>query len=93
MIEFHNAGEFLRFERKWKTVFTCFALILVGALLDHMLRAPHGEEAVWCYSIGGLAFIICAWAANRLRNAARHDGLIDGLGLIEEDLSVGDFPD
>jgi len=36
MAEFKTAAEFLSFERKWKLVFTVFALVFAGALLDHM---------------------------------------------------------
>lgn len=93
MAEFKTAAEFLSFERKWKLVFTVFALVFAGALLDHMLRAPSGEEAAWCYTSGALAFLICCWAAHRLRNAACHESLIGGLELLAEDLSSGDLPD
>ncbi|XLZ70588.1 hypothetical protein ABT364_01095 [Massilia sp. SR12] len=82
-----------RFERRWKIAFTCFAIIFAGALLDHLLRAPNGIEAVWCYSIGALAFLGALWTAHVLRDHARAHGVRDGLELLGEDLSVGDFDD
>lgn len=55
MSEFATIDGLERFERRGKFVFTCFALILATALIDHMLRSPRGEEAVWCYSSGAVA--------------------------------------
>ena len=93
MSEFNTIDELERFERRWKVVFTCFALVLAAALFDHMLRSPRGEEAVWCYSSGTLAFAACLFAAYKLRDPARHEGVIGGLELLGEDLSPGDFDD
>ena len=42
MIDLMSAEEFEKFERRWKVVFTCFALIFAGALLDYLLRSPFG---------------------------------------------------
>ncbi len=93
MTEFSNADELERFERRWKFIFTCFAVILAGALFEHMLRHPRGEEAVWCYSLGAIAFVACLFSANKLRDSARHEGVIGGLELLGEDLSPGDLDD
>jgi hypothetical protein len=93
MTEFISVDELERFERKWRFVFTCFALVLAGALFDHMLRSPSGKEAFWCYSWGGVAFAACLFAAHKLRDAARHEGVIGGLELLGEDLSPGDLDD
>ena len=93
MTEFISVDELERFERKWRFVFTCFALVLAGALFDHMLRSPSGKEAVWCYSSGAVAFAACLFAAYKLRDAARHEGVIGGLELLGEDLSPGDLDD
>ncbi|WP_090443875.1 hypothetical protein [Duganella sp. CF458] len=93
MAELMNTEEFVRFERKWKFVFTSFAVVFVAALLDHLLRSPHGVEAFWCYSLGLLSVVVCFSAAYKLRDAARSDGVIGGLDLLGEDLSVGDLDD
>ena len=93
MSEFTSVDELERFERRWKFVFTCFALILATALIDHMLRSPRGEEAVWCYSSDAVAFAACLFAAYKLRDPARHEGVMGGLKLLGEDLSPGDLDD
>ena len=67
MDRFKNLSEFGRFELRWKIIFTCFAVIFAGALVDHMLRAPTGNEAVWCYSLGAVAFLGAIWSANVLQ--------------------------
>lgn len=93
MTEFASVDELDRFERKWKAIFTCFAVVLAGALFDHMLRSPRGEEAVWCYSLGSLAFVGCLFSAYQLRDPLRHEGVMGGLKLLGEDLSPGEVDD
>lgn len=93
MTEFASATEFELFEKRWRFVFTCFAVIFAGALFDLMLRSPHGEEAVWCYSSGAVAFIACLFSAYKLRDPMRHEGVMGGLDLLDEDLSPGDLDD
>jgi len=93
MSEFASVMELERFEKRWKFVFTCFAVVFAAALFDHMLRSPHGQEAVWCYSSGAVALIACLFSAHKLRDAARHEGVIGGLDLLGEDLSPGDLDD
>lgn len=93
MSEFASIDELERFERRWKSVFTCFALVLAAALFDYMLRSPRGEEAVWCYSSGTVAFAACLFAAYKLRDPARHEGVTNGVKLLGEDLSPGDLDD
>lgn len=93
MTEFRSADELDRFERRWRLIFTCFALVFAGALFDHMLRSPGGEEAAWCYSLGALAFVGCLFSAYRLHDAARYEGVMGGLNLLGEDLSTGDLDD
>ena len=58
-----------------------------------MLRAPSGKEAVWCYSAGGIAFLGAFVSAYILRDGARMEGVRSGLGLLGEDLSIGDLDD
>lgn len=93
MTEFTSVDELERFERRWKFIFTCFAIVFAAALFDHMLWSPRGKEAVWCYSLGALAFSACLFAAHKLRDLARHEGVMGGLELLGEDLSVGDLDD
>ena len=93
MTEFASVDELDRFERRWRFTFTCFAVIFAAALFDHMLRSPHGKEAVWCYSCGAVAFVMCLFSAYKLHDAARHEGVIGGLELLGEDLSAGDSDD
>ncbi len=93
MAELMTSEELDQFERKWKIIFTIFAVVLAGALLDHLLRSPHGVEALWCYSLGAFGLIVCLWAASKLRDAARHDAVIGGVELLGEDLSIGDSDD
>ncbi|MTW11089.1 hypothetical protein GM658_10790 [Pseudoduganella eburnea] len=93
MEKFESLEALERFEFRWKIVFTCFGLVLAGALLDYMLRTPRGQEAVWCYSAGALGFIGALLSAYRLRDGARIDGVLDSLDLLGEDLSLGDLSD
>lgn len=93
MIEFTSSAELDRFERRWKFTFTCFAVVFAAALFDHMLRSPHGDEAVWCYSCGAVAFIVCLFSAYKLRDPVRHESVMGGLDLLGEDLSPGDLDD
>lgn len=93
MAELRTAEELDRFERKWRVIFTCFAVVFAAALFDHMLRSPHGEEAAWCYSCGAVAFAVCLFSAYKLRDPARQEGLMGGLDLLGEDLSPGDLDD
>jgi hypothetical protein len=90
---YRNLNEFGRFELRWKVIFTFFAVIFAGALFDHMLRTPSGDEAVWCYSAGAIAFLGALLSAHVLRDTARMEGVRGGLELLGEDLSVGDFHD
>lgn len=89
MEEFETLEELERFETRWKAIFTCFALVFAGALFDHMLRAPRGKEAVCCYSAGAIAFIGALWSAYRLDDDARWEGVLGGVELLGEDLSIG----
>lgn len=93
MKQFETLEELERFETRWKVIFTCFAIIFAGALFDHMLRAPRGKEAVWCYSAGAVAFLGALWSARRLGDDARWEGVLDGLDLLSEDLSIGELGD
>jgi len=93
MDRYKHLNEFGRFELRWRIIFTFFALIFAGALLDHMLRAPIGDEAVWCHSSGVLAFLGALWSAHVLRDGARIESVHGGLGLLGEDLSGADFDD
>lgn len=93
MVKLMNGTELDRFERRWRIVFTFFAVILAAALFDHMLRSPHGNEALLCYSLGAVAFAACLWAASKLRDAERQENVLGGLELLGEDLSVGDLDD
>jgi hypothetical protein len=93
MENFETLKELESFELRWKIVFTCFALVLAGALLDHLLRAPHGKEAIWCYSAGVIAFLGALWSAHKLRDGARMEGVLGSLDLLSEDLSIGDWDD
>ncbi|XLZ71016.1 hypothetical protein ABT364_03360 [Massilia sp. SR12] len=93
MDRFKHLNEFGRFELRWKIIFTFFAIIFAGALLDHMLRAPIGRQAVWCYSAGALGFLGALWSAHVLRDGARMEGARGGLGLLGEDLSAGNLDD
>lgn len=60
MTEFASATEFELFEKRWKFVFTCFAVI---------------------------------FAVYKLRDPVRHEGVMGGLDLLDEDLSPGDLDD
>ena len=93
MERFTNTEELLRFERRWKIVFTSFALVFAGALLDHMVRSPSGEEALWCYGLGTVAFFGALFSAHKLRDAGRKAGVRGGLDLLAEDCSAGDLGD
>ena len=88
-----NTEEFVRFERKWKIIFTFFGFLFAGALLDYLLRAPRGFEAFWCYSLGGIAFFVCLWSARKLADPGRFDGAMGGLEVLGEDLPTGDLDD
>jgi len=83
-----SRDEFIRFERKWKIIFTFFGVILAGALLGYMLRSPHGLEAFWCYTLGAAALLVCLWSARKLGDAERYDRAIGGLELLGEDLPI-----
>lgn len=91
MEKFDSIEALERFDLRWKLIFTCFGLVFAGALFDHMLRTPRGQEAVWCYSSGVVAFFGALLSAYRLRDSARIDDVLGGLDLLGEDLSVGDF--
>jgi len=93
MEKFESIEALERFELRWKIVFTFFGLTLAGALFDHMLRTPRGQEAVWCYSAGALGFIGSLLSAYRLRDGARIDAVMESLDLLGEDLSIGDLND
>lgn len=93
MDRFKHLNAFGHFELRWKIIFTFFAIIFAGALLDHMLRAPIGQEAVWCYSAGSIAFLGALLSAHVLRDGARIDGVRGGLELLSEDLSGGNLDD
>lgn len=90
---FKHLNEFGRFELRWKIIFTFFAVIFAGALLDQMLRAPSGDEAVWCYSAGVVGFLGALLSAHILRDATRMEGVRGGLELLGEDISGADFHD
>ena len=91
--ELMTSEELDQFERKWRIIFTIFAVLFAGALLDHVLRSPHGAEALWCYSLGAFGLIVCLWAASKLRDAASQDAVTGGVELLGEDLSIGDSDD
>jgi len=93
MKKLKTLAELERDDLRWKILFTCFVLVLAGAFLDHLFRAPHGKEAVWCYSVGAIAFLGALWAAHVLRDGARKDGVLESLDLLVEDLSIGDWGD
>lgn len=93
MERFTNIEELVRFERRWKFIFTSFAFVFAGALLDHMVRNPSGEEAMWCYGLGTAAFFGALFSAHKLRDARREAGVRGGLDLLAEDCSAGDLDD
>ncbi|WP_426337846.1 hypothetical protein ACN9MZ_15270 [Pseudoduganella sp. S-14] len=88
MVDLLSTEEFMRFERKWKIIFTFFGAILAGTLLDYLLRSPRGVEAFWCYTLGAAALLVCLWSAHKLGDAERYDGAIGGLELLGEDLPI-----
>lgn len=91
MEKFESLKALERFELRWRIVFTCFGMLGACALFDHMLRKPHGEEAVWCYSAGALGFIGALFSAYRLRDGARMDAVLESLDLLGEDFPTGDL--
>jgi hypothetical protein len=89
-----TAAELVKYERKWKAIFTVFAVVFVAALLDHLTRHPGGREAIVCYGVGAIAFAACVYSAKKFHDADRIDATKDGLSLLDEDLSVPtDFND
>lgn len=90
-----SATELLRFELRWKLVFFTFAVVFVIALLDRLLRSPHGWEAFWCYGLGGVGLFGCLYSARTLGDPDRLDATLDSLALIDEDIAVdlGDIGD
>ncbi|WP_028103730.1 hypothetical protein [Pseudoduganella violaceinigra] len=93
MEKFQTLEELEGFERRWKIISTCFCIVFAGALLEHLLRSPRGGEALWCYSVGAFAFIGALWSVRRIGDGEREAGLLGGLELLGEDLSVGDVDD
>lgn len=82
-----TSDELLRFERKWKIIFTVFGIVLIGALLDYLTRRPNGWEAVICYGGGAGAFAGCIFSARRLGDGERLGATEESLELLDEDLA------
>jgi hypothetical protein len=83
-----TSGELQRFEREWRLLCGVFSSIFAVALLDHLVRRPHGIEAFFCYGLGIVGLFGALLGARRLGDPERSAGALDGLGLIGEDLSL-----
>lgn len=85
MSERMNAQEFARFERRWKAIFTGFALALVGSIFVFHFGLVDGTGIVWCILIGVISLIGALFAAHELRDPARREGVLDGLDALDDD--------
>jgi len=80
-----NAQEFVRFERRWKVIFTFFALVLAGSISAFYFGLVEGVGIFWCIAIGVVSLIGALFAANELRDPLRRQGVLDGLEALDDD--------
>lgn len=81
-----TSSELDRYERKWRIIFTVFAIIFVIALLENLIRHPGSAEAVYCYGVGAIAFAGGIYAAKKLRASERLEMDKDGLSPWDRDV-------
>jgi hypothetical protein len=85
MTERMTAQQFIQFERRWKAVFTLFALVLAASITVFHFRLVSGVGIFWCIVSGVASLIGALYAANELRDPSRRDGVLEGLGAINDD--------
>jgi hypothetical protein len=85
MSERMSAQEFTRFERRWKAIFTCFALALAGSIFAFHFGLVEGVGVFWCIAIGVISLIGALFAAYELRDPSRREGVLDGLDSLDDD--------
>ena len=85
MTERMTAQELILFERRWKTVFAFFALALAASIFVFHFELVEGVEIVWCIAVGLLSLMGALFAANKLRDPSRREGVLDGLEALDDD--------
>jgi 4-hydroxybenzoate polyprenyltransferase len=77
--------EFIRFERRWKAIFTFFAAFLAASIFVFHFELIEGVDIVWCILIGVVSLIGALFAANELRDPMRREGVVEGLDALGDD--------
>lgn len=85
MAERMTAQELIRFERRWKGIFTFFALILAASIFVFHFGLVEGAGIFWSIAIGVASLIGALFAANELRDPARRKGVLEGLEALDDD--------
>jgi hypothetical protein len=85
MTECMTEQEFIRFERRWKAIFTFIALALAGAIFAVCFGLVEVLGLFWCIAIGIVSFVGALHAANKLRDPLRREAVLDGLEAFNDD--------
>jgi 4-hydroxybenzoate polyprenyltransferase len=85
MAERMTEQEFIRFERRWKAIFTFFAAALAASIFAFHFGLVEGVGIFWCIAIGVISLIGALFAANELRDTTRRTGVLDGLEALGDD--------
>jgi hypothetical protein len=85
MDERMTAQELIRFERRWKGIFTFFALILAASIFVYHFRLVDNARIIWIVAIGVASLIGALFAANQLRDPERRKGVFEGLETLDDD--------
>ncbi len=85
MAERMTEQQFIRFERRWKAIFTFFALILAASIFVFHFGLVTGIGIFWCIVSGSVSLIGALFAANELRDPSRREGVLNGLEALDDD--------
>jgi hypothetical protein len=77
--------EFIRFEWRWKAIFTFFAAALAASIFAFQFGLVEGVGIFWCIAIGGVSLIVALFAANKLRDPSRREGVLGGMDALGDD--------
>lgn len=72
-----NAEQLLRFERKWKLIFSGSACVLIAAVIYRVAVAATTVESYVCYAVAVAALGTCWHAATKLADPDRMDSVKD----------------
>lgn len=84
MAERMTAQELIRFERRWKVIFTFFALILAATFFIFHFGLVEGAGIFWSIAIGIASLTGALYAANELRDPDRRKGVLEGLEALDD---------